>query len=350
MVSGSITINPDDNASLTSALGTDQQIVCQDDTITDIVYSLSEGTLGANVSGLPIGVSYTATLNELIISGAATDNAGIYNYTNYFWFLCSKILNGSIEINSSGAIVTAANSGQTTQTTCQFNTFDDIIFNITNAITANVTGLPDGLSFNIQEVTGTAIKRLTISGAPNVIGVFPYEVKHLEDVKQLLMVLSLLTTEPLTLTSDVGTDQQVICEYGVIDTIEYQVIGNTNDIASIGLPPGMSAVYNAADNSVAVNGSYNGAKLLTVQDFDYTIFSVSNCPAEIEGTITIYPTVEIANTENVTVMSTNPTNTEVKNILCNGDGDGEINIVVNGEVQVLIIVEWTVQIITPIQY
>ena len=128
----------------------------------------------------------------------------------------------------------------------------------------------------------------------------------------------------------------------MIDTIEYQVIGNTNDIASIGLPPGISAVYNAADNSVAVNGSYNGAKLLTVQDFDYTIFSVSNCPAEIEGTITIYPTVEIANTENVTVMSTNPTNTEVKNILCNGDGDGEINIVVNGgSPSANYIVEWT---------
>ena len=82
------------------------------------MYSLSEGTLGANVSGLPIGVSYTATLNELIISGAATDNAGIYNYTVTTFGSCApKILNGSIEINSSGAIVTAANSGQTTQTT-----------------------------------------------------------------------------------------------------------------------------------------------------------------------------------------------------------------------------------------
>ena len=344
LVSGSITINPDDNASLTSALGTDQQIVCQDDTITDIVYSLSEGTLGANVSGLPVGVSYTATLNELIISGAATDNAGIYNYTVTTFGSCApKILNGSIEINSSGAIVTAANSGQTTQTTCQFNTFDDIIFNITNAITANVTGLPDGLSFNIQEVTGTAIKRLTISGAPNVIGVFPYEIRTLGGCETTFNgIITVNDGAFLTLSSDVGTDQQVICEYGVIDTIEYQVIGNTNDIASIGLPPGMSAVYNAADNSVAVNGSYNGAKLLTVQDFDYTIFSVSNCPAEIEGTITIYPTVEIANTENVTVMSTNPTNTEVKNILCNGDGDGEINIVVNGgSPSANYIVEWT---------
>ena len=140
------------------------------------MYSLSEGTLGANVSSYLLGF-YTATLNELIISGAATDNAGIYNYTVTTFGSCApKILNGSIEINSSGAIVTAANSGQTTQTTCQFNTFDDIIFNITNAITANVNQVTvDGLSFNIQEVTGTAIKRLTISGAPNAIGVFPYE-------------------------------------------------------------------------------------------------------------------------------------------------------------------------------
>ena len=139
IVNGIITINPDDNALLTSGLGTDQQILCQDDIITDIVYSLSEGTLGANVSGLPIGVSYTTILNDLIISGEAKDSAGIYNYTVTTFGSCTpKTLNGSIEINSTGSIVTDANSGQTSQTTCQFNTFNDIIFNNTISLTLTI--------------------------------------------------------------------------------------------------------------------------------------------------------------------------------------------------------------------
>ena len=78
---GTITIDPDDVIALTSAVGTESQVLCETEPLVDIVYEFSEGATSATVSGLPAGVTTTIVGNELTISG--TPSAGITTQTVY---------------------------------------------------------------------------------------------------------------------------------------------------------------------------------------------------------------------------------------------------------------------------
>ena len=53
---GTITVNPNNTITLTSAVGTDAQTVCINTAITNITYSTT-GATGATYSGLPAGVN-----------------------------------------------------------------------------------------------------------------------------------------------------------------------------------------------------------------------------------------------------------------------------------------------------
>jgi hypothetical protein len=65
---------------LTSAVGTDNQTVCQDSPIADITYTAGSGAAGPAVSGLPPGV--TTSWNGITLRFTGTPTAsGIFNYT-----------------------------------------------------------------------------------------------------------------------------------------------------------------------------------------------------------------------------------------------------------------------------
>ncbi len=78
-ISGSMTIIPDGSISLTSLTGTDIQAVCTNSSITPVSYTLGGSALGAEVSGLPPGVTSLFNAGVLTISGTATV-AGVYNF------------------------------------------------------------------------------------------------------------------------------------------------------------------------------------------------------------------------------------------------------------------------------
>ena len=72
-LSGTITLNPDDELNITSAVGTDAQILCETEPLVAIVYEFSGGASSATVTGLPAGVTFLVAGNELTISGTPTD-------------------------------------------------------------------------------------------------------------------------------------------------------------------------------------------------------------------------------------------------------------------------------------
>ena len=76
---GSITVDPDDDLELISAVGSESQVLCETEPLVDVIYEFSAGATSATVSGLPIGVTFAIVGNVLTISGTPTDK---YYYSN----------------------------------------------------------------------------------------------------------------------------------------------------------------------------------------------------------------------------------------------------------------------------
>lgn len=105
---GTITVNPNNTITLTSAAGTNAQTVCVNSPITNITYSTT-GATGASFSGLPSGVNGNWAANVVTINGTPTAT-GTFNYTVSLTGGCGvATANGSITVNplpSIGAILT----------------------------------------------------------------------------------------------------------------------------------------------------------------------------------------------------------------------------------------------------
>jgi large repetitive protein len=76
----SIVISVDLDATLALTSSNNEQTICANSSISAITYSIGEGGTGANVTGLPAGVSGNFSNGNYTISGTPTV-AGTYNYT-----------------------------------------------------------------------------------------------------------------------------------------------------------------------------------------------------------------------------------------------------------------------------
>jgi hypothetical protein len=147
---------------LTSSIGTNNQQVCINTSITDITYSTT-GASGVNVTGLPSGVISTWSSNTLVISGTPTA-AGVYPYSISLTGGCGNITaNGTITVLalpnvysvtgsgsycSGGAGVAVGLSGSDTWATYQLR------LNGVN-VGSPVTGTGSAISFGNQTAAGT---------------------------------------------------------------------------------------------------------------------------------------------------------------------------------------------------
>ncbi len=112
---GTITITPENTITLTSATGTDEQLVCFGETVVDITYSTT-GATGADISGLPAGVTGTWASDAVTITGTPT-LSGAYTYTVLLTGGCGTVSSTGIITISPELIVsdemTSINSGET---------------------------------------------------------------------------------------------------------------------------------------------------------------------------------------------------------------------------------------------
>jgi trimeric autotransporter adhesin len=168
---GTITANPNASISLTSAAGTNNQTVCLNTPITTITYSIGGGGTGANVSGLPTGVSGSFNSGTYTISGTPSVS-GTFNYTVTTTGTCSQTnATGTINVTQNAVITLTSAVGTNNQTVCAGSPITNITYSITGGGTgATVTGLPAG-------VTGVYNAGVyTISGTPTVAGIYNYTV------------------------------------------------------------------------------------------------------------------------------------------------------------------------------
>ena len=166
-LTGSITINPDDEINLVSAVGSDNQNnKCEGDLIDPITYSISGDATGAIVNwdlpnGQPVGVSFDSA--SLTISGNLNNN--ISSPTTYSYTItttggtCPVSKSGSITVNPNDELaLTTLNNNQTICETGT-NAVEPIIYSIGGGATSAavtwdpVNGQPSGINFNPTTLT-----------------------------------------------------------------------------------------------------------------------------------------------------------------------------------------------------
>ena len=157
---------------LTSAAGTDDQAVCINTPITDIVYSTT-GTSNVSVpsSLLPAGVlgSFDANTGRFTISGTPSQS-GTFNYTVILAGCQDVVATGKIIVTPTTAITLTSATGTDDQALCFNTAIEDITYSAVGATGADCSGLPTGVTGEWKNNT------FTISGVPLQSGIFNYIV------------------------------------------------------------------------------------------------------------------------------------------------------------------------------
>lgn len=287
---GTITVNENATISLSSAAGTDAQVLCALAPMTSITYAVGGfGTTGATVSGLPAGVTGSYSAGVFTLSGSPTAN-GTFNYTVTTTGPCaSASLSGSIISNNNGTVTLTSAAGTNAQSVCLNNAITNITYAIDpSATSASITSgaLPAG-------VTGSFSSGVfTISGTPSVTGVFNYTVEAAGSACANLSSSGTITVNEdatISLSSAAGTDAQTICINTPLSNITYSVAGfGTTGATVSGLPSGVTGSYSGGVFTISGTPLGSGT-------FNYTITTTGPCAnTTATGTITVQANSTIA--------------------------------------------------------
>jgi len=281
ILGGSITINPLSAMVLTSAATTTNQTICLNDSVTPITYTVGGSATGANVIGLPAGVSGNLVSGIFTISGTPTVS-GTFNYTVTTAGGCfpNIVLGGTIIIRPLSTLALSSAVSTTTQTLCLGNALNTISYTVGGSATGVVVnGLPAGVT---DSFAGGVV---TISGTPTISGLFNYTVTTTGGCLPAVILGGSIDIKPLStmvLTTAATTTNQTICLNDSINPIIYSVGGSATGANVIGLPAGItgnlvSGIFTIS-GTPSVSGTYN-----------YTVTTTGGCAPSIVlgGTILI---------------------------------------------------------------
>ncbi|WP_299395356.1 hypothetical protein [uncultured Gelidibacter sp.] len=279
-ITGTISVDPSNTITLTSASGTDAQSVCINTPLTDITYATT-GATGATFSGLPAGVTGNWVNNTVKISGTPTAAGGPTTYTVTLTGGCSvEPITGTINVDPTNTFSLTSASGTDAQSVCINTSLTDITYATTGATGATFSGLPAG-------VTGTWVNNtVKISGSPTAAGTTIYTVTLTGgcSVEPITGTINVDPTNSFTLTSASGTDAQSVCKNTPLTDITYATTGATGATFS-GLPAGVTGTW--VNNTVKISGTPTAA----VGPTPYTVTLTGGCSIEpITGTINVDPT------------------------------------------------------------
>jgi len=293
-LNGTITVDSLPTLTLTSGVGTDGQIVCNNSAITNITYVVSGTATGATLTGtLPTGVNGSFLGDTFTITGTPTVD-GVYTYTiTTTGGSCSPqaVASGTLTISTQPAIALSSASGTDGQTVCNTNAITDIKYLVSGTPTgATLTGsLPAGVTGSYSGST------FTITGTPTISGVYSYTVTttggSCSPQVSLSGTITVDSLPTLTLTSAIGTDGQTVCNNSNITNIIYSVSGTATGATLTGsLPAGVTGSFSSSTFTITGTPTVTGV-------YTYTITSTGgSCSpaATVNGTITVNPIASIS--------------------------------------------------------
>ncbi len=277
-VLGSGTIITGNTITLSSAIATDAQVICESTPLVTVTYSTT-GATGANFSGLPSGISGSWSANTVTISGTPSV-VGSFLYTVTLTGGCGVVSKtGTIQINPNNSVVLSSSIGTDAQTVCINSSIANITYATTSATGASFSGLPLGVSGSWSANT------ITISGTPTVSGSFSYTVTLTGGCGAIVAngTIDVTPVNTLSLSSALGTDNQTVCFSNSITPITYSTIGATGATFT-GLPNGVTGNWSA--NTVTISGTPSSAGT-----YPYSVILIGGCGTiSTTGTINVSPT------------------------------------------------------------
>ncbi len=296
------TLNVDPDIQLATPIGSDNQTLCENDPLSNIVYNLGPSITGATITGLPVGVTGTFNPGIFIITGSPT-TAGIYNYTiTTSGGSCGPATaSGTITVDMQ-PILTLDVAGTDNQTVCISDSIVDITYTVGGSATgASVSGLPSG----VNGVFNAGV--FTISGSTIETGTFIFDIVTSGSSCGQANLSGSLTIQPapqLQLITPFGSDDQQLCINEDLDSIIYVFSGSALGANVINLPTGMN--WTIQNDSIIITGSN-----ATPGIFNYSVFTAGGvCIAD-----TSYGNITIG--DSVGLNLTSPLGTDVQT-LCNG--------------------------------
>ena len=317
-ITGQITVEPLQIIELSSALGTDNQTICNSGgvaTLTPIEYTLDGGAIGSApvVAGLPPGINnvYNSTNETLLISGVpnitvTTTTVYAYTVTTVGANCLPVVRSGSITVNPNPTISLTSAVGTDDQTgltaLCMGMAITPIQYtlNHTSSIVSPIIGLPNGLT-----VTQSA-SVVTISGVPNEVittnQIYTYTIStdgsSCQPEATVTGQIELYPLHEISLTSLAGTDNQEVCNSGGVaplTPIEYTMArGATDPPIVLGLPSGISSNYDLANRTVTISGTpTTKVAVQTIYNYTVTTVGVRCTPVVLSGSITVNPSPSI---------------------------------------------------------
>ncbi|PKB18573.1 T9SS type B sorting domain-containing protein [Flavobacterium sp. 5] len=293
-----ITIIPLPTIVLTSAGITSNQTLCINTALDAITYSIGGSATGANVTGLPAGVTDSFVGGVVTISGASTVS-GLFNYkvTTTGGCLPSVILEGTIKVKEPSTLTLSSSIPTTAQTICFNDSISPISYMIGgSANNAGVSGLPSGLTYSI--LAGT----VTINGTPTVSGIFNYKVTTIGGCSPDASLDGTITVNSLPIVNFTGATD--ICS------------GDTTDIVLTSTLAGTTFSWNAVQNNVSGASTGNGntiSQVLTAtgNNLGQVVYNVTPVIGNCNGLAKMI-TINVSPVPNV-IPNT------AKNTLCSGE-------------------------------
>jgi hypothetical protein len=241
-----------ENSTITLVSGNPDPIVCEGSAFaTPIQYAISPTTSTLVMTPTIPGVTFDPTTG--IISGVPT-LSGVYNYTISSSEGCSNILSGVITVNPDQDI--SFISTNPTQTACQNSPIDPFVFLVSPGVNdVTITpSLPVGVSYSV--ISGI----VTISGTPvNAMGVAQnYIVTTVGScgvAESETFTLDVRQEATITVTSDVSTINQAICQSGSIEPITFTIGGGATGIEPLNLPDNLVLDFDAGTGVYTVSGT-----------------------------------------------------------------------------------------------
>ena len=254
-------ITPDDTSIiLISSTGTNTQSVCANVPIEPVAYSFSEIVSGVTVIGLPAGLNFELTNNELIISGQITQQLLQSSTFEYQVQVPqsngpNRVAYGRITFDPAPQII--LDVGEQNMSACLLEPIDPIEYLIENAQnSATVTGLPPGISSSIIG------NRIIISGTPDSSlidgssATYTIEIPPGTcDAVSITGIISFTDCSTCYPTAEAGADA-TICSGEI-----FQIAGNVGNATNIFWTTSGNGTF---DNSNSPNPKY----VPTNEDFD----------------------------------------------------------------------------------
>ena len=267
--------------SLTLTSGTASQNICLNTPMSPITYTFGGGATGANVTGLPTGVTATTSGNTVTISGTPSTTTGSpfsYTVTTSGGSCGNATLNGTLSVNTAGSLNLFCDGPNSTPTS--------LAFDFSNVGQSSFT-----YSYTIDggaPITGTHISpsNFTVSGlTAGQTVVFTLTANGVGCVPPETVTCSTSCPSPtLTLTSAAGTTTQSTCINSAITPITYTFGNGATGVTVTGLPTGVN--FTSSGNTVTISGT---PSTTTGSPFSYTISTTGGTcgTATLNGTITV---------------------------------------------------------------